>query len=218
MVLEYLTVGPFQENSYILGCPTSRRAVLIDPGHEPDAILRRVERLGLTVTAIVNTHAHIDHMAGVVPIQKKLGVPFRLNRADLPLLQAAPQHAVLFGLPPVEVPEVESFFTDGEHFPVGELDVEVIFTPGHSPGHVTFRVGEDLIVGDVLFAGSIGRVDLPGGDGRALEHSIKARLFPLGDQFRVWPGHGEPTTIGAERLHNPYVGENAGPGGWPEAG
>lgn len=211
MILEYLTVGPFQENSYILGCPETRQALLIDPGHEPEAILDRVEQLGLKVVGIANTHAHIDHMAGVVPIQARLGVPFRLHRDDLPLLQSSPQHAAMFGLPPVEVPIVDSFLTDGECFTIGRIEVEVIFTPGHSPGHVTFKVGGDLIVGDVLFAGSIGRVDLPGGSWPTLEHSIRRRLFPLGDACRVWPGHGDPTTIGEERKHNPFVGEHADP-------
>jgi glyoxylase-like metal-dependent hydrolase (beta-lactamase superfamily II) len=209
MILEYLTVGPFQENSYILADGDTGQGVLIDPGHDPRAILDRTAALGIKIAAIVNTHAHLDHVAGVAEIQKKLGVPFRLHKEDLPLLEALPHQAALFGLPPLEVPPVESFLADGQRFRVGSLEVEVIHTPGHSPGSVTFKIGEDLIVGDVLFAGSIGRTDLPGGDFKTLLRSIRDRLFPLGDHCRVWSGHGPETTIGEERKTNPFVGEGA---------
>lgn len=207
MILEYLTVGPFAENSYILGDETTGDGVLIDPGHDAKAILARVQRLGLRIGAIVNTHAHIDHVGGVAEVQRRLKVPFRLHRNEEPLLEALPMQAAMFGLPPIEVPKVDAWLVEGERFRVGTLDVLVIETPGHSPGSVTFKVGErDLIAGDVLFAGSIGRTDLPGADHQTLIDSIVGRLFPLGDDLRVWPGHGPETTIGEERRFNPFVG------------
>jgi hydroxyacylglutathione hydrolase len=210
MILEYLTVGPFAENSYILGDEKARVGILIDPGHDPQAILDRVRELGLRIEAIVNTHAHIDHVGGVPAIQKALGVPFRLHAADMPLLKALPQQAAMFGLPALSVPEVESHLEEGQTFRVGSLNVRVIETPGHSPGSVTLIVDDDLIVGDVLFAGSVGRTDLYGGDFGVLSRSIRERLFPLGDGCRVWPGHGPETTIGEERRSNPFVGDGAG--------
>jgi glyoxylase-like metal-dependent hydrolase (beta-lactamase superfamily II) len=215
MILEYLTVGPFQENSYILGDESTGEGILIDPGHGAEAILRRVKQLGLRITAIVNTHAHIDHVGGVEEVQRALKVPFRLHPDDLPVLRALPQQAQMFGLPPIVVPEIERELAHGDRFQVGGLEVEILHTPGHSPGSVTLRVGrDDLISGDVLFAGSIGRTDLPGGDHDLLLSTIRKTLFPLGDQLRVWPGHGPETTIGEERHSNPFVGEQARPLGW----
>ena len=208
MILEFLTVGPFQENSYILGDETTGEAVLIDPGHAPEAILARVKKLGLKVMAITNTHAHIDHVGGVEVVQKALGVPFRLHREDLPMLNALPQQAKMFGLPPIVIPTVDQFLEEGDRFRVGNIEVEVIHTPGHSPGSVSFKVGpDDVISGDALFAGSIGRTDLPGGDHEQLLESIRTKLFPLGDAVRVWSGHGPETTIGEEKKFNPFVGE-----------
>lgn len=207
MILEYLTVGPFAENSYILADETTGEGVLIDPGHDPKAILVRVRQLKLTISAIINTHAHIDHVGGVADVRRALGVPFRLHRKEQPLLEALPMQAAMFGLPEIEVPKVDDWLAEGQRFKVGGLDVLVIETPGHSPGSVTFKVGEkDLIAGDVLFAGSIGRTDLPGGDHQTLIDSIVNRLFPFGDDVRVWPGHGSETTIGEERRYNPFVG------------
>jgi hydroxyacylglutathione hydrolase len=229
MILEYLTVGPFAENSYILADSATREGVLIDPGHDPEAILARVAELGLRITAITNTHAHIDHVGGVEAVQKALGpLPFCLHRLDLPMLEALPQQAAMFGLPRIVVPRVDHFLEDGERFRVGGLEVEVIFVPGHSPGSVAFRVGaagwgaavgpedaaKDIIAGDVLFAGSIGRTDLPGGRHDTLLESIRTRLFPLGDDITIWPGHGPETTIGEERRFNPFVGETPRPAGW----
>lgn len=212
MILEYLTVGPFAENSYILGDEETGDGILIDPGHDPKAILARVKELKLTISAIVNTHAHIDHVGGVEEVQRRLGVPFALHRKELPLLEALPMQAQMFGLPPIRVPQVDDWLTAGQRLKVGGIDITVIETPGHSPGSVTLKVeragveGLDLIAGDVLFAGSIGRTDLPGGDYDTLIRSITGQLFPLGDECRVWPGHGPDTTIGAERRTNPFVG------------
>lgn len=212
MILEYLTVGPFAENSYILGDEETGDGILIDPGHDPKAILARVKALKLTISAIVNTHAHIDHVGGVAEVQRQLGVPFALHQKELPLLEALPMQAQLFGLPPITVPQVDDWLTAGQRLKVGGLEITVIETPGHSPGSVTLKVeragvpGVDLIAGDVLFAGSIGRTDLPGGDYDTLIRSITLKLFPLGDACRVWPGHGPDTTIGDERRGNPFVG------------
>jgi glyoxylase-like metal-dependent hydrolase (beta-lactamase superfamily II) len=146
----------------------------------------------------------------MLPVQQAVGGRFALHPADLPLLRSVALQGSMFGLPAVPVPEVELELAEGMRVPLGEQALDVLFTPGHAPGHVTFRHGGTLWSGDVLFAGSVGRTDLPGASWSVLEKSIRERLFPLGDDLKVLPGHGPATTIGEERRHNPFVGETAG--------
>jgi glyoxylase-like metal-dependent hydrolase (beta-lactamase superfamily II) len=146
----------------------------------------------------------------MLPVQRAVGGAFALHPADRPLLASVALQGSLFGLPAVPVPEVELDLADGQRIPLGDESLEVLFTPGHAPGHVAFRHGDTLWSGDVLFAGSVGRTDLPGASWDVLERSIRERLFPLGDAVRVLPGHGPATTLGEERRHNPFVGEAAG--------
>lgn len=204
-------VGPFANNIYLVTDPATRETAVIDVGFEPDLVVETVRRHDLRVRWLLATHAHYDHVAAMLPVQRAVGGVFALHPADRPLLGAVALQGSMFGLPPVEVPEVALDLAEGQRIPLGEQALEVLFTPGHSPGHVTFRHDDRLWSGDVLFAGSVGRTDLPGASWDALEDSIRRRLFPLGDAVEVFPGHGPSTTLGVERRHNPFVGEAAGP-------
>lgn len=203
-------VGPFGNNIYLITDPATRETAVVDVGFEPERVIALVQRERLNVRWLLATHAHYDHVAAMLPVQQAIGGEFALHPADRPLLDAVAFQGSMFGLPPVAVPEVALDLAEGQRIALGEQFLEVLFTPGHAPGHVTFRHGETLWSGDVLFAGSIGRTDLPGASYEVLERSIKGTLFPLGDGMKVLPGHGPATTIGEERRHNPFVGEAAG--------
>jgi glyoxylase-like metal-dependent hydrolase (beta-lactamase superfamily II) len=203
-------VGPFGNNVYLISDPATRETAVVDVGFEPERILERLARERLRVRWLLATHAHYDHVAAMLPVQRAVGGEFALHAEDRPLLAAIAMQGSMFGLPPVDVPEVALELAGGMLLPLGEQTLEVLHTPGHSPGHVTFRHGDTVWSGDVLFAGSVGRTDLPGCSWEALERSIKEVLFPLGDAVRVLPGHGPATTIGVERRSNPFVGEAAG--------
>lgn len=211
MILESAAVAPFFKNGYVAACETSRQAVIIDPGDEVDQLLAFIGRLRLSVTAILLTHAHVDHVSGVARAKRALGVPIHLHRDDLFLYDDAVAHGALFGLTVEPPPPVDVFYDGGGPIAFGDYDVFVHHTPGHCPGGVCLQVGprgdagRDLFVGDTLFAGSIGRTDLPGGDYPTLMRSITEVLFPLGDDARVYSGHGPATTIGDERRTNPFV-------------
>lgn len=203
-------VGPFANNVYVVTEPVTRETAVLDVGFEPERVVDLVRREGLLVRWLLATHAHYDHVAAMLPVQRAVGGTFALHPADRPLLRNVALQGSMFGLPPVDVPEVGLDLADGQRIPLGAESLEVLFTPGHAPGHVTFRHGDTLWSGDVLFAGSVGRTDLPGASWDVLERSIRDRLFPLGDALEVLPGHGPATTIGEERRHNPFVGEAAG--------
>jgi glyoxylase-like metal-dependent hydrolase (beta-lactamase superfamily II) len=205
-----LTLGPFETNTYVLVCSATRDTAVVDVGFEPEAVIRLLRERGLVPRLLLNTHAHYDHVAGMRAVQEALGGEYWLHPGDRPMLEHLGQQGAMFGLPPAAAPTAVHDLADGQRIPLGETTLEVIHTPGHSPGGVTFRGEDDLWVGDTLFAGSIGRTDLPGGSFATLERAIHTRLFPLGDQLRVLPGHGPPTTIGRERTGNPFVGERAG--------
>jgi glyoxylase-like metal-dependent hydrolase (beta-lactamase superfamily II) len=172
-------------------------------------VIDLVRREALAVRWLLATHAHYDHVAAMLPVQRAVGGTFALHPADRPLLERVELQGSMFGLPPVEVPRVEHELVPGERIPLGEQALDVLFTPGHAPGHVTFRHASTLWSGDVLFAGSVGRTDLPDASWEQLERSIRDVLFPLGDDVKVLPGHGPATTIGIERRSNPFVGEAA---------
>jgi glyoxylase-like metal-dependent hydrolase (beta-lactamase superfamily II) len=202
-------VGPFENNIYVVTDPATRETAIIDVGFEPERVIELARRENLNVRWLLATHAHYDHVAAMLPVQRAVGGVFALHPADRPLLERVEFQGSMFGLPPVEVPKVEHDLVPGERVPLGEQELDVLFTPGHAPGHVTFRHGQTLWSGDVLFAGSVGRTDLPGASWEVLERSIRDVLFPLGDEMKVLPGHGPATTIGAERRGNPFVGEAA---------
>jgi glyoxylase-like metal-dependent hydrolase (beta-lactamase superfamily II) len=207
MLIETLAVGPFVMNAYLVADEESRDAALIDPGDETDRILARIEELELRPRMILNTHGHLDHVTGVQAVKERTGLPFYLHPEDRFLVESLAQHAAMFGLPAATPPEVDRDLADGDVLRVGALEIEVLHTPGHSPGSVSFHVASEKAVfcGDVLFEGSIGRTDLPRGSLDVLLRSIRERLFPLGDDVVVYPGHGPATTIGQERRTNPFL-------------
>ena len=209
LVNESLRLGPMENNTYLITSPATGETAVVDVGFEPEAVIRRVRERNLRVTMLLNTHAHYDHVSGMRVVQEAVGGVHYLHPADRPLLERLSQQGAMFGFPPAEPPEGTLDLTDGQSLTLGDETLVVIHTPGHSPGGVSFHWNGDLWVGDTLFAGSVGRTDLPGGSFGALARSIRTRLFPLGDAIRVHTGHGEPTTIGDERRHNPFVGLEA---------
>ncbi|MYC94183.1 MAG: MBL fold metallo-hydrolase [Caldilineaceae bacterium SB0661_bin_32] len=212
MLIAGLTVGLLQENCYILGCEESLRGVVIDPGDSARAILNEVEEMGLTIEKIINTHSHFDHVLAVNAVRAATGAPFYLHREDLPILRAAPERVrEWLGARVDPIDEPDHFLQPGQVIEFGAESLEVRFTPGHSPGHVVFvdHANEQIFAGDTLFRGSIGRFDLPLADGPTLCQSIQEQLLTLPDTYVVYPGHGEATTIGAEREANPFVGRAA---------
>ncbi len=212
MLVTSLTVGLLQENCYILGCEETLRGVLVDPGDSPRAILNAVAEMGLSIEKIINTHAHFDHVLAVNAVRAATGATFHLHPDDLPTLRTAPERVrdwLGARIDPIDEPDV--FLETGQFIGFGAESLEVRFTPGHAPGHVIFidHRNKQVFAGDTLFQGSIGRFDLPMADGPTLFHSIRTELLTLADEYVVYPGHGEATTIGAERESNPFVGRAA---------
>ena len=212
MILESAAVGPFFKNGYVVGCERTRQAVFIDPGDEVEELLAFIAGEQLQVTAILLTHAHVDHVSGVAEAKRALNVPIYLHRDDLPLYQNAVRTGMMFGLTVEEPPPVDRYYEGEGPITFGDYDVRVVHTPGHCPGGVCLAIGkrgEDgpphLFVGDTLFAGSIGRTDLPGGDYETLLAAITERLFAFPDESVVYSGHGPETTIGREKATNPFV-------------
>jgi glyoxylase-like metal-dependent hydrolase (beta-lactamase superfamily II) len=204
---DVLHLGPLDNNSYLIYCGRTRECAVVDVGFEPEQAVARVRELGLSVRHLLNTHAHYDHVAGMRAVQEALGGDYRLHPADRSLLQRLSEQGAAFGFPPASPPVVVHDLEDGQQVEIGDERLGVIHAPGHSPGHVCFRWDDWLWVGDVLFAGSVGRTDLPGGSFPELVRTIRGRLFPLGDGLRAFPGHGPATTLGEERRSNPFVGD-----------
>jgi hydroxyacylglutathione hydrolase len=209
LVVRHAVVGPFAANSYIAACSRTGEAVLVDPGGDVDRVLGLLEPEGRRVVRIFVTHGHIDHVAGGARARAATGAPLQIHGADEGWLEALPRQAEMFGFEPVEPPAVDHRHEDGEAFRVGEVDGVVLHTPGHSLGSccLWFAGEKILFTGDTLFAGSVGRTDLPGGDLDALFRSIQEKLFPLGDGVRFYPGHGPAGLLADERRSNPFVGE-----------
>ena len=205
MSVEWVTVGPFQENSYLLR-DASGAGVLIDPGDEAARIVRMVRAAGVKVEAIWLTHAHLDHIGAVADIKREWDIPVLLHPDDLILYRRAAQQAAFYGLEFEQPPEPNRELAHGDELSVGSMRFTVRHTPGHSPGHVVF-VGDGLMIGgDVLFAGSIGRTDLPFSNPEAMEASL-AMIATLDPAIAVYPGHGPPTNIAAELATNPYLSD-----------
>jgi glyoxylase-like metal-dependent hydrolase (beta-lactamase superfamily II) len=203
------TVGPIAENTFIVHPDGGERAVIVDPGDEAPKLLGALEELGAGLDAILLTHTHYDHIGAVAEMAEATGAPVWCPEIEVPVL-ADPNAFMSFpGLPPLRGYEADHTLSGGEELSLAGLEIKVLFTPGHSPGHVTFSIPDEqaLFSGDVLFQGSVGRVDLPGGDGPTLMESIRSLVDGHPPETTVYPGHMGITTLGAERASNPFLVE-----------
>lgn len=211
MIFERRAVEPFFKNGFVLGCEDTREGVVIDPGDEVGDLLAAVAQHKLTIVNILLTHAHLDHVTGVGRAKKALGVPVWLHKDDNHLYEHVVEQGQMFGIGVERQPTIDRFYDGEGPLPFGNYRVRVLHTPGHCPGGVCLAVSREperaatLFVGDTLFAGSIGRTDLPGGNTETLLRSIRNVLFAFPDDTVVWSGHGEQTTIGRERRTNPFL-------------
>ncbi len=218
MIIEEITVTAFQQHTRILGCEQTKRAICVDPGDDSRGIVEAIDKHGFELQAIAVTHAHLDHIGGVAALKKlKPAADIMLHKADEFIYNALPTQAEWIGIPRGQwaalgldfapPPRVDRYWEDGDLCKVGELEFQIIHCPGHTPGHVVLYEPHErkVFVGDVLFAGSIGRTDLPGGSTDQLLDSIMNKLLPLGDDVEVYSGHGPVTTIGQERKTNPFL-------------
>ena len=205
-----LTVGPIAENCFVVRKEGADKALLVDPGEEPERILAEIEQTGAEVEAILITHCHFDHVGAVAPLARETGAPVYCPEIEVPVL-ADLMSFTMPGFGPYESYEADEVVKGGEVLELAGLTLDVLFTPGHSPGHVTYAVHDEeaIFSGDVLFQGSVGRVDLPGGDGPTLIRSIQALLDSQSAETIVYPGHMGVTTLGAERATNPFLAELA---------
>jgi hydroxyacylglutathione hydrolase len=203
------TVGPVQENAYLVRRDGADRALLVDPGDEAERLLGAIDGLGVTVEAILITHTHFDHVGAVAPVARATGAPVYCPKLEVPVLADIMAYVPWPGFGPFESYDADETVEGGERLDLAGFDVDVIFTPGHSPGHVTYAIEDEqtLLSGDVLFQGSIGRTDLPGGDHRTLLRSIAGLLERYDDATTVLPGHMGVTTLGRERAANPFLQE-----------
>ena len=218
MIIEEITVTAFQQHTRVVGCEKTKLAICIDPGDEAERIVAALDRHELELQAIALTHAHMDHVGGVAELKKmRPEAQIIIHAADEPLYLALPEQPAWIGIPRsrwaqlgfnyAKPPQVDRYWTDGQSYPVGELLFKVIHCPGHTPGHVVLfsEAERKVFVGDCLFAGSIGRTDLPGGSSEQLMDALLNKIMPLGDDVVVYSGHGPQTTIGHERLTNPFL-------------
>lgn len=207
MIIESFPVGMLQCNCVILGSEQTREAIVIDPGDEIEKVVSRLEKHGLTAKYIVATHAHIDHVGGFKAIKEQTGAPLYLHKGDLFLYEALPMQAQMLGLTAPPITEIDAWLDHGDQLGTGEVKLDIIHTPGHTPGSLCFHTASEahLYAGDTLFMGSIGRTDLWGGSFEQIMESLQRRVINLPDETIVIPGHGPKTTIGREKIYNPFL-------------
>lgn len=209
LMIERVVVGPLASNSYLVFDPVLREGILIDAGGDPEKIMKSIEQNKVEVKAIYVTHGHFDHVLAVGELKRNLGCKFYIHRGDLDILRRASENCRrLTGEECPDPPSPDDYVEDHDMAEVGGVELRVLHTPGHTPGSVAYVVEGSVFTGDTLFAGAIGRHDLPGGNLEELIRSIEERLLTLPDDYGVYPGHGPSTTIGAERLYNPFIGMN----------
>lgn len=206
MILEGLVTGMFQGNCYIVGSETARKAMIVDPGDDGERIMAAIKRLGLEAEVLVCTHSHIDHIAALAQVQEETGAQVAMHREAYESAQGqSTLSRMMMGKDVGQLPDSGLFLEDGDKISVGELEFEVLFSPGHAFGHICLYGEGVVFTGDALFAGGIGRFDLPGGDGALLLRSIRSKLLTLPDETVVLAGHGPTSTIGQEKQHNPFL-------------
>ena len=208
MKVQIIPVTPFEQNCSLLCCTATGRAAVVDPGGEPERIRAAAAQAGVTLEKVLLTHGHFDHTGAAAALARELELPIEgPHRDDLFLLETLPQWCARFGFPPAEAFVPDRWLDEGDTVSFGQQRLAVHHCPGHTPGHVIFfHPGERFaVVGDVIFRGSIGRTDFPRGDHETLLHSIRSRIWPLGDEVTLLPGHGPTTTVGEERAHNPFL-------------
>ncbi len=199
-----LEVGLLAENAYIVGHPASGRAVVIDPGDDGEEILRLLEEQRLTLEKILLTHGHFDHVGGVRFLKERTGAGVCIHRDEVNWMRNAPRQGAMFGIAVPEPPPPDVLLNEGDVVRLAEQEFRVLHTPGHSPGHVTFLVGGMAFVGDLIFAGSVGRTDLPGGSHSSLLRAVREKIFTLPPETILLPGHGPATTVEREKRSNPF--------------
>lgn len=208
MIVVPFVLGPFQENCYVVTDPDSGATAIVDPGADGDRLVAEIERLKHEVVAIWVTHAHVDHIGAIATVKRRWNVPVYLHPLDQPLYRVGGRQAQLYGIPYEEPPPADREFAEGKDVELGALRVSVIHAPGHSPGHVVLHADGKALVGDCLFAGSVGRTDLPFSNAEQLEASL-ARIAALPAETVIYPGHGDTSTIGEERISNPFLNGTA---------
>ncbi|HDP68758.1 MAG TPA: MBL fold metallo-hydrolase [Candidatus Marinimicrobia bacterium] len=204
MIIESIVTGPFQENTWILGDSNTHHALIIDPGDNALTIVKKLEALHLIPVFIINTHAHPDHIGAAAELQRRFDLPFAIHTADVITYNSAIPTAQFLGVMNLELPQITNYLHDGQVLEINSHHVQVLHTPGHTPGSVSFLTGKHLFSGDTLFKESVGRTDLPNGSYKSLQKSL-VRLKQLPADIQVHPGHGESTTIAAEIQNNPFL-------------
>jgi len=203
--LDCITVGPLEMNAWIIHSPEYNSAILVDPGDEPSVLLRAIDATKCELKSIICTHGHFDHISATAAIQKVWSLPLLAHEDGMPLIETMQSVQSSYGFPRTENPEVEYFSGENSKLKLGIHDLDLIHTPGHCPGHIVIKLPENVIVGDLIFARSVGRTDLPGGSFPTLEKSIRTVLYILDGKTALHPGHGPSTSVGEEMEHNPFV-------------
>jgi hydroxyacylglutathione hydrolase len=211
MDVRSFTVGPVAENCYIVRHDGADHGVIVDPGDEPERLLEAIDSLGVAIDAILVTHCHFDHIGAVAPVAEATGAPVWCPQIEVPVLADIMSYVPWPGFGPFESYDADETVAGGEHLSLAGLEIDVVFTPGHSPGHVSYAIPAEgaLFSGDVLFQGSVGRTDLPGGDWGTLLESIRGLVDSYPEETTIYPGHMGVTTLGAERATNPFLAELA---------
>ena len=205
IIIHRITAGPFQENGYIIHGEGKSDCIIIDPGDSPELYIKEIKNSKLKPIGIVNTHGHIDHVHAIQPLKDHYSIPFYIHKEEKMIIDHYPQGCLMYGIVPNEKPKVDHWLKNENSIAIGDYKIEIIHTPGHTPGGVCYQLNSDIFTGDTLFKGSIGRTDFPGGDYNALMDSLKYLIENVSGDTKVHSGHGYSTTIENETLSNPFL-------------